>query len=215
MRKLAWSVGLFAVLLVVVSSLHLTLKVDAPGSRQQVLRISQLDPQQYRSTAEYTTWASSTCSTAAMTEVMNYYGRHLRITDVLAVESNMEAITPQLGLLADDGIARTVARFGFRTQWGYQYSLDQVIDLANQGTPVIVGFPPERYPGGHLVVVTGGTNTLVELADSSIWNRHTLTRTRFLKWWAGFVAVVTPQDSGSSANIPRGGAVQWRAVKQI
>jgi Peptidase_C39 like family len=198
MRKLIWYVAVCAVLLVVVSSLHLTLKVDVPGPRRSLLRISQLDPAQYRSTAEYRTWAYSTCSTAAMAEVMNYYGRHLRITDVLAVESDIGAITPQEGLLSDDGIARTVARFGFRTQWGYQYTLDQVIDMANRGKPVIVGFPPQRYPGGHLVVVTGGTGgmsdteSLVELADSSMWNRHTLSRTRFLALWGGFAAVVTP-----------------------
>ena len=199
MRKLVRYLLLFAVLLVVGSSLHLTLKVGAPGSRQPVVRISQLDPQQYRSNAEYTTWAYSTCSTAAMTEVLNSYGRHLRITDVLAVESSIGAITPQVGLVADDGIARTAARFGFHTQWGYQYSLDQVIDLANQGTPVIVGFPPERYPGGHLLVVTGGTGMLVELADSSMWNRQVLSHPRFLRWWGGFVAVVTPQDESASA----------------
>jgi Peptidase_C39 like family len=198
MRKLIGYVAVCAVLLVVVSSLHLTLKVDAPGSRRSLLRISQLDPAQYRSTAEYRTWAYSTCSTAAMAEVMNYYGQHLRITDVLAVELDIGAITPQEGLLTDDGIARTVSRFGFRAQWGYQYTLDQVIDMANQGSPVIVGFPPQRYPGGHLVVVTGGTSgasgteSLVELADSSMWNRHTLSRARFLALWGGFAAVVTP-----------------------
>jgi hypothetical protein len=208
MKKLVWYAGLLAVLVVAVSSLQLKFKVDAPVSRKPVLGISQLDPQQYRSAAEYTTWAYSTCSTAAMTEVMNYYGQHLRITDVLAVESDISAITPQEGLLSDDGIARTVSRFGFRTEWGYQYSLDQVINMANQGRPVIVGFPPQRYPGGHLVVVTGGmgvtsgTEGLVELADSSIWNRHTLSRARFLQWWGGFAAVVTPQESGASTITP-------------
>jgi len=111
----------------------------------------------------------------------------------LAVESRMGAITPQQGLLEDAGIARTVAAFGFQTTWGYQFSLDQIIDTAHAGTPVIVAFPPQRYPGGHLVVVTGGNRTTVFMADSSRWNRRLLSRTRFLQWWAGFAAVVTPQ----------------------
>lgn len=196
MRKMGMYVGLFVVLVVIVSSFHLTLGADAPGTGRQLMRMSQLDPRQYRSTAEYTTWAYSTCSTAAMTEVMNYYGRHLRLTDVLAVESSIGAITPALGLLEEDGIARTVARFGFHTTWGYQYSLDQVISMANQGTPVIVGFPPQRYPGGHLLVVTGGNTSRVFVADSSIWNVRSFARSRFLHLWAGFAAVVTPRDGG-------------------
>src|SRR5258708_19773524 len=104
-----------------------------------------------------------------MTEVLDYYGRQYRITDVLAVEARMGAITPQQGLLEDPGIARTVAAFGFQTAWGYQFSLDQIIDTAHGGTPVIVAFPPQRYPGGHLVVVTGGNRTTFFMADSSIF----------------------------------------------
>ena len=72
-------------------------------------------------------------------------------------------------------------------------TLDQVVALANQGTPVIVAFPPSRYPGGHLLVVTGGDEVRVLVADSSHWNRTSFSRTRFLALWAGFVAVVTPQ----------------------
>jgi len=193
MRKAIGYLVVLVMLVAVMSSFHLTGGKDAPGTGRLLVRVSQLDRGQYRSTAEYTTWAYSTCSTAAMTEVMDYYGRHYRITDVLAVESRMGAITPQQGLLEDAGIARTVAAFGFQTTWGYQFSLDQIIDTAHAGTPVIVAFPPQRYPGGHLVVVTGGNRTTVFMADSSRWNRRLLSRTRFLQWWAGFAAVVTPQ----------------------
>ena len=130
-----------------------------------------------------------------MTEVMNFYGHSYRITDVLAVESSIGAITPQFGLLQEDGIARTVAPFGFQTDAGHHFTLDQIIDIANHGTPVIVGFPPHRYPGGHLLVVTGGNATSVFVADSSVWNWHALSRSRFLSYWAGFAAVVTPAGS--------------------
>lgn len=198
MRTIGRALLLLAALLLAVSVMRSATASDgAPVAHaHQLVRLSQLDPGQYRSVSEYQTWAYSTCSTAAMTEVMNYYGHHYRITDVLAVEAHMGAITPQQGLLFEDGIARTVARFGFHTTAGHDFTLDQVLAFANLGTPVIVGFPPPRYPGGHLLVVTGGNSASVFVADSSIWNRHSLSRSRFLWYWEGFAAVVTPQQGG-------------------
>lgn len=159
---------------------------------QDLTRIGQLDPAQYNSSQEYNLWAYSTCSTAAMTEVINAYGHHYRITDILKVEAQIGEITPQLGLLEEVGIQRTVAYFGFKTTWGHNLSLDQVINIANHGRPVIVSFPPDKYDGGHLVVVVGGDSNYVFLADSSLWNRHAITRAQFLAWWEGFYAIATP-----------------------
>ncbi len=172
---------------------------QTPGSEptynvsQKLVRISQLDPSQYNSTQEYNTWAYSACSAASMTEVINAYGHHYRITDILKVESQLGAITPQLGLLRDSGIAETVAKFGFKTVWGYNRSLAQVIAIANQGEPVIVDFPPSKYPDGHLLVVMGGNSSSVYLADSSIFNRHAISHQQFMQWWGGFSAIVTPK----------------------
>jgi predicted double-glycine peptidase len=128
-----------------------------------------------------------------MTEVIDAYGHNYRITDILKVESQLGEITPQLGLLEDVGIQRTVAKFGFKTTWGYSLSLDQIIDTANSGRPVIVSFPPSRYPEGHIVVVVGGNGQSVLLADSSIYNRHSISRAQFMQWWGGFSAIVTPE----------------------
>ena len=159
---------------------------------RQLVRLSQLDPAQYSSQAEWSTWAYSACSTAAMTEVFDAYGRNYRITDVLKVEAQIGAITPQMGLLDPSGIQQTAAQFGFKTDWGNSWSLDRVINTANSGKPVIVGFPPDRYAGGHLLVVIGGDSNYVYLADSSSWNHRLLTHDQFLQWWAGYAAVVTP-----------------------
>jgi hypothetical protein len=197
MKKLGISLLLLAVLLLVVSQWHLSTASDGVNTHQ-VIRINQLEPGQYRSAAEYQTWASSTCSTAAMTEVMNAYGHSYRITDVLAVQSSIGAISPQLGLVYEDGIARTVAHFGFQTVAGHYLTLDQIIDTANHGTPVIVGFPPDRYPHGHLLVVTGGNQSTVMVVDSSVWNIHSFTRSRFLSYWGGFAAVLTPMEGGQA-----------------
>ena len=163
------------------------------NASQQLMRISQLDPGQYSSQSEFSTWAYSACSTAAMTEVFNAYGNNFRITDILQVEARIGEITPEEGLLRPEGIANTAAQFGFKTDWGNSWTLDQVIARANAGNPVIVSFPPDRYAGGHLLVVTGGDSEMVYLADSSLWNRRSLTRAQFLQWWEGYAAVVTPK----------------------
>lgn len=163
------------------------------NASQRLARINQIDPGQYGTTDEFNTWAYSACSTAAMTEVFNSYGAHLRITDVLRVEAQIGEVSPQLGLLNKDGIERTATQFGFNTNWGSAWTLDQVIDIGNHGKPVIVDFSPDRYAGGHLLVVTGGDASSVYLADSSLWNRRVLSREQFLQWWGGFGAVVTPR----------------------
>ena len=159
---------------------------------QALVRLGQLDPSQYYNTQDFNTWGLSTCSTAAMTEVINAYGHHYRIADILKVEARIGAITPQQGLLDGSGIQQTVAYFGFKTTYMQNETLNDVINVANAGTPVIVGFPPNKYPEGHLVVVTGGNANYVYLADSSIYNRHSLTHAQFMNWWAGFAAIVTP-----------------------
>ncbi len=127
-----------------------------------------------------------------MTEVINSYGHHYRITDILKVESRLGEITPAMGLMEVIGIQHTMARFGFKTTFGYKLSLSQVIDIANSGRPVIVDFPPYKYAGGHILVVTGGNAEFVYLADSSSYNRRVLTHAQFMQWWDGFSAIVTP-----------------------
>ncbi len=160
---------------------------------QALVRLGQVDPAQYNSTQDFNTWAYSACSTAAMTEVINAYGHHYRIADILKVEAQIGAITPSQGLLDGSGIQQTVAHFGFKTTYMQNETLNDVINVANEGTPVIVGFPPDRYAGGHLLVVTGGNANYVYLADSSLYNRHSLTHAQFINWWEGFAAIVTPK----------------------
>src|SRR5512142_1611956 len=104
MRTFGCALLLLAILLIASGlTLTATARDGTPVAHtHQLVRLSQLDPGQYRSVAEYDTWAYSTCSTAAMTEVMNSYGHHYRIADVLAVEAYVGAITPQQGLLFED-----------------------------------------------------------------------------------------------------------------
>jgi hypothetical protein len=167
-------------------------KEASDNASARLVRIAQLDCGQYASRSECSTWAYSACSAASLTEVINAYGYHYRIIDILRQEVAVQAITPQSGLLDSQGIERTAARFGFTTTWGEHVSLDQVIAAANSGRPVIVDWPPYKYEGGHLLVVVGGDNTMVYLADSSRYNRRILSRTQFLQWWAGYAALLKP-----------------------
>jgi len=157
------------------------------------VRLGQLDPAQYDTATQFNTWAMSACSAASMTEVINAYGHRYRISDILKVEAQLGEITPASGLTESIGIQRTLAQFGFQTTSGFNLSLDQVINIAKQGRPVIVDFPPSKYSGGHLLVVIGGDANNVYLADSSSFDRHSLTRAQFLNWWGGFSAIATPQ----------------------
>lgn len=162
------------------------------GADKALVRIGQLDPAQYNSAQDYNTWAYSTCSAASMTEVINAYGNHYRIADILKVEAGLGEITPDLGLIHPTGIDRTVAKFGFKATWLVKPSLDQVIAVANTGRPIIINFPPQRWAGGHILVLLGGDKDHVYVADSSRLDMRVFTRDRFLQYWIGFAVVVEP-----------------------
>lgn len=167
-------------------------KAPVYAASKHLIRLSQLDPAQYQSSQEFNLWAYSACSAASMTEVINSYNHTYKITDILTVEAGIHEITPDQGLLEEIGIQRTGTHFGFKTTWGHNLSLNQIIAAANSGTPVIVSFPPSRYPGGHILVVRGGDSNYVYLADSSLWNRTQLSHERFMQLWAGFYAIMIP-----------------------
>ncbi len=162
------------------------------GASKALTRISQLDPSQYSSSQEYDKWAYSACSAATLTEVFNAYGQHHRITDILSVESGIGEIAPDLGLVEPVGIDRTAARFGFKATWLNKPSVDDVVNIGNHGRPVIISFPPDRWSGGHILITVGGDSNSVYLADSSRLNMRVMPRQTFLKYWAGFAVVVTP-----------------------
>ncbi len=159
-------------------------------------RLSQLDRNQYETEVQYSTWAVSTCSAASMTMVMNSYGHNYRVADVLKVESGLHEITPDQGLLEDVGIARTADQLGFDADWGHDKNLDRIVNVANGGKPVIVNFPPGRnphFPGGHFLVLRGGDDSMVKLADSSSMNYTQMSHANFQRYWGGYYAILTPK----------------------
>jgi hypothetical protein len=179
-----------------LSSLHLTATPGqgAASLSASVVRINQLDPGQYGSQQDYNTWAASTCSAAAMTEVINAYGHHYRIADILKVEAAQGQITPELGLLyGESSIARTVKAFGFSARTLGNSSPDGILAAAQAGTPVIVGFRDSiDFPSGHILVVRGGDAQHMEMVDSSKLNFQSISRATFLHFYDGFAVLVTP-----------------------
>ncbi len=162
------------------------------GASKALARVYQLDPGQYGSSQDYDTWAASACSAASMTEVINSYGHNYRIADILKVEAGLGQISPTLGLLRPTGIDTTVDKFGFKAVHLNNPSADDIINVANTGKPVIVSFPPQRWTGGHILVLRGGHDNSVYLADSSQFNMTIVSRATFLKYWGGFAVVVMP-----------------------
>ncbi len=165
-----------------------------PGVSTSMMRLNQMNQAQYNSTDEYNTWAASACSAAAMTEVINAYThKNYRVTDILTVEAQLKQITPESGLLQPAGIGITVAKFGFNADYLNNPSLDSIEQIANHGQPVIISFPPSRWPGGHILILRGGQGDKVYLADSSVLNMQVMARDKFLSYWGGFAVVVTPK----------------------
>lgn len=164
---------------------------------QRLVRINQTDEAQYASALEHDTWAYSTCSTASMVEVFNAYGYHYRITDVLQVQARIGAVSSSLGLLYPTGIDDTARQFGFVTTTLGTPSISQVVNTANQGTPVIVNFygAPD-WPAGHFLVVVGGDHSTVKVADSSIVNHgqgmQDISSAYFQTYWHGYAKMLQP-----------------------
>lgn len=160
-------------------------------------RINQLDLNQYVSQDQHDIWSYSACSPAVMTEYINAYGKNYKIHDILTAEANLHEITPELGMLRPQGFDTTFAHFGFQTHWLNNPTVNDIVDLGNTGHPVIINFPPDRWDGGHFLIVRGGTTlggevTSVFLADSSRLNMQVMTRTTFLKYWAGYALIAYP-----------------------
>lgn len=143
---------------------------------------------------QWPSWIYSSCSGIAMEMVMNAYGRHYLAGDILQEEQQLGVWSISMGLLQDNGIAMTAAHFGFNTQDSHSLTVDQLVTIANTGTPVIVSVRDSYYfPNGHLFVIRSGDSQYLYIADSSPANFQRMTRSMFSGMWQGFSAVLTPQ----------------------
>ncbi len=178
------------------ADVHIPARPLPQTASMRVVRIDSAAMNQYYGDAQRQSWMYSSCSGIAMETVMNAYGRHLIAADVLQVESDLGVWNVQLGLLGDDGIALTAAHFGFDTSSSHSRTLQEVIDTANKGAPVIVSVRDSYYyPNGHIFVIRGGDDQYVYIADSSLANFQRMTHPMFVGMWQGFSAVLTPRSN--------------------
>lgn len=176
--------------------------VAVKTATQLLVRINQMDRSQYASDLEYNVWAGATCSTTAMTVVLNAYNQmrgirsQYRITDVLHTEATLGLITAQQGLLKNEGIAKTLSHYQMKVAWMNGASVGDLVEKANSGVPIIVDFPPGTWSSsGHILVVTGGNATTVRLADSSTDDMQSLSYDQFSQYKGnGFAAAVLPAE---------------------
>jgi hypothetical protein len=165
----------------------------APPATRRLIRISQLDPTQYISAAQYNAWNNADCAAGALTMVLDAYGQHLIIGQVIPLFGPY--ISTDGGLLNDQGLAYAAARAHFGASLSHNRTLDQVIAIANSGLPVIVDVrSADLFPAGHFMVVLGGDAYTLHLAESSSANIRWMTRNRFAAMWEGLSAVIAPPN---------------------
>ncbi len=180
---------------------------------RSVAAFSQADKTQYNNeNPQWSQWSYSACSGCAMAALMDAYGANLNgkplnCGDVLEAEYRLSVYNPinswglQRGV--PDELAKTAAQFGFTGYSTQKLSLDDLITLANAGTPSIVRIP------SHIMILTGGDSQHVFLADSGGLHLSQVTRTQFLHglpgsklyagqaWMAGWYIILTPNKQNT------------------
>lgn len=161
---------------------------------ERLVRVDSSARNQYYNDYQWQVWSYSSCSGIAMEMVMNAYGRHFIAADVLQEELNLGVWDVNLGLLREDGIIGTATYFGFNTSETHTRTLQNILAISNQGTPVIVSVRDSYYfPGGHIFVIRGGDSANVYIADSSPHNFQRMSYSMFLSMWQGFSATLIPR----------------------
>jgi len=149
-------------------------------------RIDQTDRSQYVSQQEWATWHGVSCSAASMVYVLNGLGGHYIIHDVLQAETGQ--ISTKVGLFTGfDGIAKTVNNLGFYVVQGPA----SFNGLAASKAPVIISMQSSEWPGGHVLVVTGGDTSNLQVMDPWTTNKTSISRSDFSAQWTGLSALVT------------------------
>ncbi|HEY6542753.1 MAG TPA: C39 family peptidase, partial [Ktedonobacteraceae bacterium] len=153
-----------------------------------VVRVDSAARNQYYTDYQWQVWSYSSCSGISMEMVVNAYGHNYIASDFLQKEADLGVWNVYQGLTGGEpAIAQTAAYFGFKALPNPPRTLQALIYTVNKGYPVIVGNP------GHIMVVRGGDDNYIYVADSSPANRTAMTHAQFLDWWDGFSVVLVPR----------------------
>ncbi len=153
-----------------------------------VVRVDSAARNQYYTDYQWQVWSYSSCSGISMEMVINAYGHNYIAADFLQKEADLGVWNVYQGLTGGEpAIAETAAYFGFKALPNPPRTLQDLIYTVNKGYPVIVGNP------GHIMVVRGGDDNYIYVADSSPANRYAMTHAQFMDWWDGFSVVLVPR----------------------
>jgi hypothetical protein len=149
---------------------------------------SLLVPKQYDSPQQFATYSPAACSPTSMAMVLQAWG----VKDA-TIGHMIDALGPHLspnwGLLDEGGFEYAAEKYGFRADISWHMTYNQMLYLTNElGIPVIVNFRRDYgyysfFAGGHFLVVTGGDQQGVSLADGSEYYLKYLPRDVFDGLW--------------------------------
>lgn len=148
------------------------------------------------------------CSPAALAMVMSYYGN---VVDVIDVANNVYDNTANTYGNWTYNVAYA-AEQGYRAYVYYCQNRCELFDILAEGYPVIASIrtqsreqllgAPQAYPGGHLVVVRGSTNTLdgaklivndpAGKSDQQVVNQYDVED--FMQAWRGIIYVIVEAE---------------------
>jgi hypothetical protein len=172
---------------------------------QRVRAITQADINAgYDSREQHDIWWNSSCSAAAMTEILHAWGvQDVTIGQLIDVMSahNPPYITPWGGLMSQNAWPYMMSNFHMKAVVYNNRSMsyvDIVHMTRDQGIPVVLGVRDtgERYyPAldvGHFLVVVGGDGSGLRIVDSSLYRITYLSYEQVDYLWTGFTVVITP-----------------------
>ncbi len=157
----------------------------------------------YDSREQHDIWWNSSCSAAAMTEILRAWGvQNVTIGQLIDLMSAHEPpyITSWGGLMSQDAWSYVMTSYHMRavvhTNRSMSYN-DIVRTIANQGIPVVIGVRDsgERYyPAfsvGHFLVAVGGDAAGLRIVDSSLYRIAYLPYDKLNYLWDGLTVVIT------------------------
>jgi len=119
--------------------------------------IWQRDKNQFGSEADWKEWSASACSVAAVTSVLNGFGKTVKMSDVLSLMRDQNAISATSGLYNYSVFSTIAAKYGLRAVYSESKDLDShfnsIMTALQKGNPVIVNVQdPTFFPNGHFIV---------------------------------------------------------------
>lgn len=160
----------------------------------QLIRCDEYDSQQ-----QCQDYGNAACSAAATTEVLTAWGVP-KMTIGRVIDEFGDDISMYGGLLTHAGFQRVAALHAFRADQSTKLTYNQMLYITNTlGIPLIVDVRISYgyysfFAGGHFLVMTGGDQNGVSIADSSEYYIHYLPKDIFYSMFTGQTTLLVPTN---------------------